>query len=53
MSQGISIEHMKKRRGKKVWKAKKAAGVCQYLECNPVSYQCKVISAGLVLIDAF
>ena len=49
MTQGISIEHMQKRRCKKAWKAKKPAEICQYLESNPAP--CKLISAGLVLID--
>ncbi len=53
MTQGISIEHMKERRCKKVWKAKRAARVCQYLESNPVPYQCKVISAYSVQTDAY
>lgn len=33
------------------WKAKKPGEICQYLDSNPVPYDCKLIWAGLVLID--
>ena len=47
----INIEHMKKKRSKKAREANKPAEICQYLGSNPAPYQCKLISAGLVLID--
>lgn len=32
-------------------KKKKQGGSCQYLENHPVLSECKLISAGLVLLD--
>lgn len=43
MTQGVSIEHMQRRRRKKAREAQKKAEICQYFKSNPAAYQCKLM----------